>query len=723
VIGQVEQLLHQRLELRPIEARLAKEAEDLAAERTQAEEQAQAARDEVLNAETARRMADLDARAAVLNAERLRVEAEWVTICREFADTIVTPSEPFRGALRKMREDWDRRRKQDEEQCQAAGQWVTELEQALATFPDRLTRCVNVVAATPRALALDARFGDSVVPPVTFDLLIFEEADQITEADFLQAARRARRWVLVGEPQPDVEAMPPPRSNHGRTVRPNTLRPAVFQKLWRNLRWNPRRLPYVWEQRGSRLHCRLRPLAPEQECWVQTERLADRPDVELRILSRPRQEPELVEVVFPSSTTVPEAKEYLFRELGEVTLQAADADWHWTETPERVILQLTPVVDPNAVLVPLCAGVRELVAPTAGDENDESAEWRTCAVEFDRATGWDLDRVREWSAEHLQLRDLGRSILLTTHHRSCPVLAAWLSHLLRGDAVPSTSEAVETAFEFVTVPDCSGTGDRLPSSRGTPGRSREPSGTGVAVAPRSRPVKGGAGLEADLSDARRVDQMPADLRASLPPRGIVNYLEAQALIRHLEGLLADDAFRASAERWQQSQTLPCESHGDVCVSPRHQSGRPMHRPAVAVIALYPAQAELITRLLQRVPALLASPITVEVGQPATFRHRECLAALVSLTRSHTHRAVPYGEGQQALTLALTRAAERVIVFGDPGTLARRSHWQGALDHLDELAAERERALVGRIVRAIPDPEAIPPAPPRIEGRLREGNLA
>ncbi len=141
------------------------------------------------------------------------------------------------------------------------------------------------------------------------------------------------------------------------------------------------------------------------------------------------------------------------------------------------------------------------------------------------------------------------------------------------------------------------------------------------------------------------------------------------------------------------------------------------------MALYPAQAELITRLLQRVPALLASPVTVEVGPPAAFRHRECLAALVSLTRSHTHRAVPYGDGPHALALALTRAAERVILFGDPGTLARRSHWQGALDHLDDTAAERERSLAARIVRAIPDPEAIPPAPPRDDGRLREGTLA
>ena len=86
------------------------------------------------------------------------------------------------------------------------------------------------------------------------------------------------------------------------------------------------------------------------------------------------------------------------------------------------------------MLVPLCPGVRELVAPAAGDENDEAAEWRTCAVEFDRAEGWDRVRARSWAEESLRLRDCGRSILLTASHRTRPALAACLSYLLSGDA-------------------------------------------------------------------------------------------------------------------------------------------------------------------------------------------------------------------------------------------------------------------------------------------------
>ena len=50
--------------------------------------------------------------------------------------------------------------------------------------------------------------------------------------------------------------------------------------------------------------------------------------------------------------------------------------------------------------------------------------------------------------------------------------------------------------------------------------------------------------------------------------------------------------------------------------------------------------------------------------------------------------------------ALTRASARLLLFGDPGTLARRSQWQGALDHLDETAGRREQALTTQLVSYI-----------------------
>ena len=119
---------------------------------------------------------------------------------------------------------------------------------------------------------------------------------------------------------------------------------------------------------------------------------------------------------------------------------------------------------------------------------------------------------------------------------------------------------------------------------------------------------------------------------------------------------------------------------------------------VAVIALYPAQAELIRSLVRRNTTLASANLDLRIDVPAAFREHESDIVLVSLTRSHSHRAVAFGEGPQALTLALTRARGKLILVGDAGTLARRSQWEGAVDHLDEAAAARERALIARLLR-------------------------
>jgi superfamily I DNA and/or RNA helicase len=113
------------------------------------------------------------------------------------------------------------------------------------------------------------------------------------------------------------------------------------------------------------------------------------------------------------------------------------------------------------------------------------------------------------------------------------------------------------------------------------------------------------------------------------------------------------------------------------------------------MALYAAQVELIRQLVQQSPTLAGAPLAVDL--PTAFRERECGVVLLSLTRSHAHRAVPFGDDPQLLTLALTRARCRLVLFGDPGTLARRSQWEGPLDHLDEADAARERDLAGRLV--------------------------
>ena len=82
----------------------------------------------------------------------------------------------------------------------------------MESLPEKLAECVNVVGAATSALSGDPRFGDHASPRVLFDLLILEEAHFVTESEFLAAARRARRWILIGEPTDDE----PPIRDSGR---------------------------------------------------------------------------------------------------------------------------------------------------------------------------------------------------------------------------------------------------------------------------------------------------------------------------------------------------------------------------------------------------------------------------------------------------------------------------------------------------------------------------
>src|SRR5262249_7587931 len=152
----------------------------------------------------------------------------------------------------------------------------------------------------------------------------------------------------------------------------------------------------------------------------------------------------------------------------------------------------------------------------------------------------------------------------------------------------------------------------------------------------------------------------------LPSQGFINYAEAQVVVQTL------------AELAQETAVGRISNPSDV--GGNHE---PVRRPpAYAILAPYPAQAELIRVLMRQDPILAAVDHAIEVGVPMAFRHREADVVLLSLTRSHTHRAVAFGDGPQTLALAMTRARSKLIVFGDLGTLLRRSEWQGPLEHLD-----------------------------------------
>src|SRR5262249_20767982 len=101
------------------------------------------------------------------------------------------------------------------------------------------------------------------------------------------------------------------------------------------------------------------------------------------------------------------------------------------------------------------------------------------------------------------------------------------------------------AFEFIAVPALAP--EQAPSRPGGTASGRHDNGRrAVAALHRSIHSKGGAGLELDLAAARHLDRLPYELRAELPHCGLVNFSEAQAVVRKLEALAADPAIRAES---------------------------------------------------------------------------------------------------------------------------------------------------------------------------------
>lgn len=659
-------------------AQLHQEADQLRERRRQSEQAFSDERAGLIAAEVQRRQAESQAAAASIRREQAALEAEWQSALQPLAEDTHAPQALTTQAVAAARHAFRQQCQEDAERCRFAADWVTFLEQEAAHLGERLPGYANLVAATTTALAADPHFGDG--SPVTFDLVILREADQVAPSEFLSLMRRARRWVLVGEapwenPGESLEVASTahrPARTPAALPRP-ALRPDFFERLWQRLHPDPRTLPYRWGYEGERLCCRLRPVAPERRHWLESERVADAPDIELRILTVPGARPVLAEVLFPGETPVGRAKQFLFRELEEAAVEPAGYRPGWEEMPGRLVFRLADGDGPDGEAVELEPGVREILDGVGHPGNGQApGHGRTSRIEFERAAGWDRARAEQWVARHLGLRDRGRTARLDVPHRMHPGLAAFLSDLLFAGAYrlrPASALAApgDTAracrcpeqgttspVEFLAVP---------PLTADAPARR-----TNGHAAP-ARPPRP-AGLELDLADRIHRDRLPAELRPLLPAAGLVNYLEAQAVVRTLEAMAHD------------------------------RPGGDAPRNPVAVLALYPAQVELIRRLVRQSPRLAAAGLDVSVDVPSAFRGRESAVTLLSLTRSHAHRPVSFGEGPQDLALALTRARSRLILLGDPGTLARRCQWDGPVEHLDADSAARERALIGRLLRYV-----------------------
>lgn len=627
------------------------ETQRLERDRANAQQAYQTLRDQVVSEELVRRRSGLAGEEAVLRHEHDTWNERWQATCDELGDAC--PSDRGAAALAHAAEMCRGRRAESERRLQTARDWLAYLEREADPLGARLVQYANLVVATTGGLAADEHFGSRSA--AHFDCLIVQDAERVTRSELLALAPRAARCVLVGEPEFDVVSS----MATAATLRsPAALQPSLFASLWQTLAPDGRRFPCTWIAEKDRLCCRLRPVTAEQRSHLETERLADRPDIELRILTSAQARPAVAEIVFPRTLTVAQAKEFIWRELEELSIAVANPLPLWCTVDGRVALAFGRNAPVSAAVVDLGHGVREVLEAPASNGNGgahPASPWATSRIEFD---GMDRDRAEEWVHKYLGFRDLGRVARLDVPHRMSADLAHAVADLLfageycltrhDGRGLKNGASAVE--FVSAAKRPAADTNGHGRSAKKSPARTE------------------GAGLELDLADRRHLDRLPTELRAVLPNDGIVNYFEAQAVVRALEGLAA--------------QGIPTLAK-------------------TAVIALYPAQVELIRRLVAQCPGLAACGVTIDT--PAAFHEREYAVVLVSLTRSHSHRAVTFGEGPRALATALTRARARMIVFGDPGTLARRSQWENAVDHLDGAAAARERAIVTRLLKFADSP--------------------
>src|SRR5439155_9270595 len=161
------------------EASLKARAEKLEADRARCEERFAQKRRDLLEVEADRRRLELDREEAELRLEADLLRRQWNEARTALGDRAPADDAPTAAAAA-GRTDWLAELTQAESNCAFASRWADCLEEAAQTFPAWLTGCANLVAATTAWLAADPHFGESTAaPPITFDLLVLDEADRV----------------------------------------------------------------------------------------------------------------------------------------------------------------------------------------------------------------------------------------------------------------------------------------------------------------------------------------------------------------------------------------------------------------------------------------------------------------------------------------------------------------------------------------------------------------
>jgi hypothetical protein len=624
------QVAEARVALDTAEAELratAERADAIDADRRQVESEGATERERLIDAEVARRVKQIEAREAQRAARSAEIQSDFVELCCALPAGLSPPASPTAECVHGAQAASIEKLRECAHALRIVRCWREFAEEHEPAVIDRWRDSVNVVAGPFGALVADTWINGDC--PEQFDLVIVDEAHLVVESDLPTVVRRARRWVFCGEP---------PWQLASTSLRPLAARQTTrlkfqpnydfFASLWERLYHD------TWTLEGDRLCCRLHPVGNRR--FLENEILADRPDVELRILNPRKGNPVLAEVLFPSRLPLAAAQELLFHELGEAPSPSSTRAGRWENGSDRIAFRVNAGAGaPPDRAISLGQGVLVRLADSPPDSNCRSE----IAVEFSRGDGWDRPKAEAWLKRHFLPRDVGRTCRLEVNYRQTPALAGWLSEALPFAARYATErQRPDNAVQFEPVPR------RAPAG----GRRR-----------------GGAGFEIDLGDPRQREMLPTEFVSTLPPHGCVNLPEARAAVEF-------------------ARRLPL-GHSGVITAP------------------YPAQVALIDLMCRG---------DMRVAFPEELLQRECDVLIISLTRSHVSRAVTYGDDPTILPNLLSRARCRIVFVGDPGTLARRAQWEGAIDHLDAHTGERERHWVEALLRFLPSQTSADRVPER-----------
>ena len=380
--GHRDDLEKRRTETTAARVAVAQDLDKLTERRRQAEAAFADERDALIAAESERRRQEWALQVANVEKEQAPFVATWHEQCGAF-DQNDFPAELTPAAVAAARTRWQQAHERDEAACVFAKQWASFLQESAPAFLVQLPRHASPLAGTVGALTKNAEFAAFAEGPL--DLVIIADAERLLENDLLRLAAKGRRWLLVS---------PASTTANGRSC--------TFDKLWQTLHTDlAGRLAYRWCKEGDRLCCQLRPVAMKDRSHLETERLADFPEIELRILSLPRTQPLLAQVVFPDSMSLVAAKQFIYRELQEAAVQPVGRSIWLEDRAAAWSLHLGSVSHVELTAVELEPGVREWVAP----------QGQSHRIEFDKSI-WQLAQVDQWITRYLNLRDPGRTFEL-----------------------------------------------------------------------------------------------------------------------------------------------------------------------------------------------------------------------------------------------------------------------------------------------------------------------